>query len=332
MKKLHWSVFLLIFTINNANATQEKCNGSTNFIDSTLTDFLKKSLKVVKGDLGPRNDMGIELLKNLTKNVDQIPLCDVFESENKIVPGSIIAEGTYGVVRNVTIGSGDDQKNDYLKVLKESYELDPYGHNLVDFIYEREIMKALSSDSNVSPKIFKSYLCSKIKRDDIFHTEKKIIASKIIMEKMDGSLANLLENSQKKKKFGKKDLKSIFDLAVKMHKKKIVHQDFHIKNILYKEMKGKISYFITDFGGSHLYGSNDSNETSKTFNNFRWIRKTGTLQKQIMGDYEDLLESLKSVGIKIKLKLKKSKKTLINYKSESKTGADKDVISIEVDD
>ena len=103
---------------------------------------------------------------------------------------------------------------------------------------EHEIrMASLLGKLNIGPKLYESYICKERASSKVY----------LVMEHMtEGSLFNWLNTNS----LSATQTKQIVDKIKKMHKKKLIHNDLHLGNIFVTTKKGKIEFYLGDFGES----------------------------------------------------------------------------------
>lgn len=137
----------------------------------------------------------------------------------------LTTSGAYGTVSTVCEG----KKCDYIvKAIPLKDDSAKFG-----FLTEALILPIMSREG-ISPKLKEIFVCLNV--------------GFIVMEKWDGSFKELImDQSVNEIKY----IPEIFKLVKKMHKKKIIHNDLHMGNILWKkDEKNNYKFAIIDFGYS----------------------------------------------------------------------------------
>lgn len=147
-----------------------------------------------------------------------------------------IGSGTFG---NVYIACKDNC--DYVAKVIINQQLDVKGFNK-----EVKIMKELfDRHPEMVPKIYDSYICKAPFYNIYYKRKNKFDVGIIIMERMDGTLKDLMDKNIP-------DIKLIidnaFDLVRKLNGLGILHRDMSIANITYKYVDRKYHLKIIDFG------------------------------------------------------------------------------------
>lgn len=112
-----------------------------------------------------------------------------------------------------------------------------------------------ASKHDISPKIYKATSVGNY--------------TAILMENMDGTLKDYLENNN----FTKDVFDQIQGLITMLNRMNICHNDIHIKNIMYKMVNNKPVFKIIDFSRAYLKNKNN--------HCYRNMSKMGNLQRSI---------------------------------------------------
>lgn len=105
------------------------------------------------------------------------------------------------------------------------------------FLKEVAISKAVGK-AGIGPEVHDVFICMN--------------SGFIIMDRWDGDYRSLIKKDEQYKE---EDLRTISQLVQKLHRLGIIHNDLHLGNILYKSIKNKIIFGITDFGLSLRFHS-----------------------------------------------------------------------------
>lgn len=232
-----------------------KINMSPKVFNKNISDFESKELfqkqkdkyKYVKNLVsGEVNNYEIELFNFKSKKIHEYkPPADKQDDESCI-------KSKYDVTKMDDIGSGvfgnafkiktKDKKTYAIKVIDfTKLEFENFKEQWKDALTienienEATIAKEMG-ELNIGPKIHDVYYCIK----------NGLIKYYFVMDYMNqGSL----EDYMKKNKLSKANIKQILNKLNKMHKIGILHNDLHDGNILVnKNNKGKLEFFISDFG------------------------------------------------------------------------------------
>jgi len=174
---------------------------------------------------------GIISSENLSPIFFASPSADRATCQNRFKLGEFIKSGKFGSVQEACEKATKDCKF-VVKVI-------PYRENNKRVIQnEIEITKRLKG-TGIAPEFIDSWVCGKGADSTAF----------IVLERWDGSIKK--DKLPRDKKLGQNILK----LVRKLHKKKILHGDLHMNNVLFRRRNGKLELALTDFGLSNDYSS-----------------------------------------------------------------------------
>ena len=137
------------------------------------------------------------------------------------------------------------------------------NHKAVDILTHELMITKFAGNINIGPKLYKS--------DVVVHKEEIYIV--LEMEKMDGTLKELLENKRVSSKVKNKSLDDTLQLVNKLHSYNLCHKDLgNLDNIMYKKVDNKYIMRLIDFGDSSKCGSGNQIKNEMNVNkSYRYV-------------------------------------------------------------
>jgi len=174
-----------------------------------------------------------ELVKYLQDN--KIPLKN--KELCKYNTGELLGQGVFGAVYKLPQNKVLKVINATTYVIPEENKPDEYGGGIDQIINEIRSMEKMNKvNPPISPKIYDYWMSNNNNSLQVY----------IVMEFKGQALWGWLE--EKNRSLTDKEEKIIEEKIKKMHNADVVHTDLHLNNILVEEVKGKIDFFIADFG------------------------------------------------------------------------------------
>lgn len=202
---------------------------------------LKKLILFLDG-----NDRSKENFSSLCSDQPYRPCSEIFADYSASTDANDI--DTTGKYSKVYMKCKFKKKNCVIK------EMEIYEKKQIEK-FEKEVAILQSVQGiGVAPQIYDHQICTEENNGAVN------LKALIMMEKMDGSLANFRKEG---KDIDISELKDQIQKKLKLiHGKKIVHRDIHPGNILIKTgKKGKVNFYLNDFGLSHKFNSEDDQAT-----------------------------------------------------------------------
>ena len=170
--------------------------------------------------------------------------------------GGMIGRGFFGQVYELC--DSKKQCPYVLKVQPFAKEKKWYDVNVEDFAREIAFQRYVYDKLKLAPKIYDAWICKSNDPNDARVDD----IGFVIMERMDGTLTDLLRQSEN---VPREQIKQILELKLnvtKLHKLGIEHGDLSIDNIFYKRSGKSVQLFFGDFGFAHERGGVRPNNAS----------------------------------------------------------------------
>ena len=137
------------------------------------------------------------------------------------------------------------------------------NHKAVEILNHELMITKLAGNINVGPRLYKS--------DIVVHKEEIYIV--LEMEKMDGTLKQLLENKKVSSKIKNKAIEDTLELVKKLHSYNLCHKDLgNLDNVMFKKVDNKYIMRLIDFGDSSKCGSGNQIKNEMNVNkSYRYV-------------------------------------------------------------